>query len=264
MTRKNKKRSNTMRNTVHFIVQGKGGCGKSLVATILCQYIKDHLKTGLKAYDIDQVNTTLYHYKALDTTHISIVDDDNKFNERKFDNLIENIIETKVTSKDTNIVIDTGSNTFLQLLEYTQENEIFSLLLNLEFDVYLHLVLAGGDQFTDTLHGVKSVIEQINVSSIIWINEFFGPATAQLQSSQLSNKNYTYSSRIKGTVILPHRTEKTFGEDIKLLNKSRLTLNEALNSKDFGLMPRMRLKTVFNEIYGQLDAIETFLDKEGN
>lgn len=249
-----------MKNTVHIILQGKGGCGKSLISTMLCQYIKDHLKSELQAYDIDQVNTTLYHYKALKTVHVSIVDDDNKFNERKFDNLIDNII----TNLGKNIVIDTGSNTFLQLLEYTQENEIFSLLLNLGFDVYLHLVLAGGDQFTDTLHGIKSVIEQINVSSIIWINEFFGPATTLLKASELSDKNYTYGSRIKGTIILPHRTEKTFGEDIKLLNKSRLTLYEALNSKEFGLMPRMRLNTVFNEIYGQLDTIDIFKIKEDN
>lgn len=243
-----------MIGTIHFILQGKGGCGKSLIANFLSQYIRDHLDYPFVGYDIDQVNTTLSQFEALKVTHVNIVDETGKFNERLFDNLIENM----PSHSGKHVVIDTGSNTFLQLLEYAMENSIFDILHSLDFKVYLHLVIAGGDLYEDTLYGMTSVIEQFSMPSVIWINEFFGPATAKIQQSKLAEKNYEYRKRIKGYVILPHRTEKTFGEDIRILNTHRLTLNEALQSSHFGLAARMRLKTIFNDVYNSLNVLSLF------
>lgn len=244
-------------STVNFMLQGKGGCGKSHCSNALSQFIRDHLGLDLVAYDIDQVNSTLTHFKDIGAEHISIVDDNNKFNERQFDNLITNIID----KKGSNIVVDTGSNTFLQFLEYASENDTFGLLLSLGFKVYLHVILAGGDQFNETLNGTKSVLEQINVSTIIWINEFFGPAVERLKETELAQKSYAYKSRIKGYVVLPYRSEKTFGEDIRILSMNKLTLNQALESPLFGIVPRMRLKTIFNDIYAQLDSLDLYSDE---
>ena len=43
--------------------------------------------------------------------------------------------------------------------------------------------------------------------------------------------------------------------DLEKLTKNRLTLKEALESTDFNLMAKQRLKRVFNDIYAQLDQI---------
>lgn len=243
-----------MTGTIHFILQGKGGCGKSLIANFLSQYIHHHLNYPFVGYDIDQVNTTLSQFEALKVTHVNIVDDSGKFNERLFDNLVESM----PGNAGKHIVIDTGSNTFLQLLEYAMENSVFDILHSLDFKVYLHLVIAGGDLYEDTLYGMTSVIEQFSMPSVIWINEFFGDAAEKIRHSQLAEKNYEYRKRIKGYVILPHRTEKTFGEDMRILNTNRLTLNEALQSTHFGIAARMRLKTIFNDVYNSLNALNLF------
>ena len=49
---------------IHLILQGKGGVGKSLSASILCQYLLAQGKE-LLAIDTDPVNQTLTGYKAL-------------------------------------------------------------------------------------------------------------------------------------------------------------------------------------------------------
>jgi len=45
--------------TIHFILQGKGGVGKSLIAALLAQYLHGR---GLEVYcfDTDPINATLY------------------------------------------------------------------------------------------------------------------------------------------------------------------------------------------------------------
>jgi CO dehydrogenase nickel-insertion accessory protein CooC1 len=64
-------KSQTMQSTplVHLSLQGKGGVGKSLIASLLAQFYKDH---GVRAIcvDTDPVNQTFSQYAALGT-HIS-------------------------------------------------------------------------------------------------------------------------------------------------------------------------------------------------
>ena len=43
-----------MQNTVHFVLQGKGGIGKTYVSTILAQWLKTKSDTVLRCYDTDQ------------------------------------------------------------------------------------------------------------------------------------------------------------------------------------------------------------------
>ncbi|EAZ0768482.1 conjugal transfer protein TraL, partial [Salmonella enterica] len=93
---------------VHIILQGKGGCGKSLVGTILAQYFKLHKGQNIEAFDLDQVNTTLSQYKNLDVKHIRITEKDNinEINQRLLDGFIQAIIESDAET----IIVDTGSN----------------------------------------------------------------------------------------------------------------------------------------------------------
>lgn len=53
-----------MENTVHFVLQAKGGIGKSFVSALLAQHVLKH--TGaVKCFDTDQENTTFAHYAGL-------------------------------------------------------------------------------------------------------------------------------------------------------------------------------------------------------
>ena len=52
-------------NTAHFVMQSKGGAGKSVVSVMLAQYLKAFNK-DLILIDTDPSNKTLGEYKQLD------------------------------------------------------------------------------------------------------------------------------------------------------------------------------------------------------
>ncbi len=77
-----------MPNT-HFVLQGKGGVGKSFVANLLAQ---SFIAKGTPALciDTDPVNGTLHAFSSLGVQRINILEGD-EINTRAFDTLIEKI-----------------------------------------------------------------------------------------------------------------------------------------------------------------------------
>ena len=133
-----------MQNTVHFVLQAKGGIGKSFVSTLLAQHVFN--ETGkLRCFDTDQENTTFAHYAALPVTHIALTDPSRVINPKRFDTMMETLL-----TEEGNFVIDTGANTFSNLLAYMVENEVFPLLRDARKTTYVHTIVGGGDTLADT------------------------------------------------------------------------------------------------------------------
>ena len=55
-------------------LQGKGGVGKSLVASILAQYFRHHGRS-IQCIDTDPVNRTLAQYSGIDATRLELMRD---------------------------------------------------------------------------------------------------------------------------------------------------------------------------------------------
>jgi ATPases involved in chromosome partitioning len=96
--------------TVHFIQQGKGGVGKSMIAAILYQ-ILGHLGQKVAAFDTDPVNATLARFREFQVTSLDILKDGD-IDPRQFDILIDSIMEQ---SPDTHVIVDNGASSFLAL-----------------------------------------------------------------------------------------------------------------------------------------------------
>jgi CO dehydrogenase nickel-insertion accessory protein CooC1 len=58
--------------TVHLVLQGKGGVGKSFVSAILAQYLRSKSAT-LHCLDTDPVNATFAQYAQLKAEHVNIL-----------------------------------------------------------------------------------------------------------------------------------------------------------------------------------------------
>jgi Mrp family chromosome partitioning ATPase len=58
--------------TIHLTLQGKGGVGKSLVASILAQYFR-HRGAEIHCLDTDPVNQTFSRYIELGADHLARV-----------------------------------------------------------------------------------------------------------------------------------------------------------------------------------------------
>ena len=62
-----------MRKNFHFVLQGKGGVGKTTVSTFITQYVKDYLKQDYLAIDTDQVNASFASFKGLNVETIKFL-----------------------------------------------------------------------------------------------------------------------------------------------------------------------------------------------
>ena len=62
---------------IHLTLQGKGGVGKSLVASILAQYLRDKGK-DVRCIDTDPVNRTFAQYAALGADRLNLRDEHNR------------------------------------------------------------------------------------------------------------------------------------------------------------------------------------------
>lgn len=241
-----------MNNTIHFVLQGKGGIGKSFVASMLSQYFQSK-GANLRAFDTDQENTTFAHYKALNVEHVPVMDGSRIINAKGFDALVE-----KLLTEDATFVIDNGANTFSPLLAYLIESDIFGMLRDSGKTVYVHTIVGGGDTIADTANGFNSIAQGIdNTPIVLWLNEHFGPMKTPEGKDFTDSKVFkAHESRLKGLVLLAGRNHQTFGNDIKRMNSNRLTVDEVMASPDYMMVEKQRIRTVAKDIFNQLDSME--------
>lgn len=237
-------------DVVHAVIQGKGGAGKSLAAAMLAQQVKK-IGGNLRGFDTDQINTTFHHYKALDVALVPLLDESNSVDPKKFDVLMQ-----KLLTEHGVFLLDNGSNTFLPLMSYIVENDVFEMLASAGKRVYIHVVVAGGDCYYETLKGFDAIAKATNVPIVLWVNEHFGKLIAADGSTFEDSQEFKmHQDRIHGLVLMEKRNPLTFGEDIKRVSMERLTLNEVLASPNFTLMEKQRVKIVFNAIFEQLGTM---------
>jgi hypothetical protein len=240
-----------MQNTVHFILQGKGGIGKTLVSTILAQWLAAKDDTPLRCYDTDQENATFSRYKAMDVKHVPVMTDARTIDPKRFDALMIDILED-----DGNCVIDNGANTFSPLVAYLIENDCFALLQESGRKVYIHTIVGGGDTLHDTAMGFLSTAKSTSVPLVLWENEHFGALMSASGKSFIESQTYAdNAARVVGRVVLTQRNADTFGADIKKMNTARLTAEEVKASDKFNVMEKQRIKVVFRDLFEQLDMV---------
>ena len=244
----------------HFIVQGKGGVGKSLIAYMLAQYLTDFSGSVISCFDTDPVNPTFSRYQALNVETINILNEQNDINRREFDTLVERLADDSVEIA----VIDNCAATFIPLMSYIFENNLLELLNDSGIEVVFHIPLYGGDALEDTVQGLMSILEQLNASKVIvWLNHnqnliaFDGGH--HFHELGIYQKN---THRILGIVELKQRNAETFGVDIKEMTQRHLTVAEVKANADkrWKLTEIQRINLFYKDICEQLHQIPLFAE----
>lgn len=250
----------TIKKQVHIMIQGKGGCGKSFCFLSLSMYFKFFKKMKTQIFDIDQVNTTLTQYKGLQAEHIKITDKNNinEIDQRLLYGLVQRIIE----SDSDVVIIDTGSNTFLNLLDYLIQNQIFDLFYSMNITPIVHTVIVGSGDYNDTLHGAKTIIENLSVPVIVWVNEYYGEVIEKLKNSELNEESYIHSKTISSFVLLNKLNSKLQAKDMEIFNTQRITVADIDKCDELSLVAKLRVKRVFNEIFEQLECVSIINQSE--
>lgn len=238
-----------IQNQIHFTMQGKGGVGKSLASAIQIQYF---LSKGcnVQAFDTDPVNDTLSQYTALNAQSVPILDKSQNVNTRAFDGLIE-----KLLGFDGVSIVDNGASTFVPLMAYMVENNVSQFLKDAGKTLYIHSVITGGQAFDDTITGLSGMLTAHKGPVIVWINEFFGEVGKGGKTFQDSKLYKDHKDSIPGLVTLARKNQDTFGADMELMVKNKMTFDQAIASEQFSIMAKQRLKMMKADIFEQLDTI---------
>jgi hypothetical protein len=237
-------------NQVHFILQGKGGVGKSLVSAVLAQYFR-HRKIIPHCFDTDPVNATFAQYRALAAEHLNVLRR-GAIHDKRFDDLIE-----KLCQLDGISIVDTGATTFVPLWNYILENEILCFLKARSRRVFVHSVIAGGQAMSDTLNGLERLAETTTEKNVIvWLNEYFGEISKDGKPFEQFRVAEDQVAKLLGTVVIRERNPNTYGDDMRQMLAQRLTFDEAIRLAEFSLVSKQRLEIIRRELFEQLEGID--------
>lgn len=232
------------------MLQGKGGVGKSLVASLLAQYLADQGRLAA-CYDTDPVNGSLQSIPALAAEPVELLAK-NAINVKGVDRLIESIV-----AADKDVVVDNGAASFLPLSRYLVENDIAGVLAQQGVGMMVHTIVTGGSNGQDTVKGLNALILHFapGAQMVVWVNEFFGPARfkgTDFEHTQVYADNH---ARLRGTIYLRQLDPELFAPNFAEMLDRKLTFAEAAASGDFMLMEKSRLFRIKSGIWEQLGLV---------
>lgn len=251
----------TLNNSVHLVLQGKGGCGKSFSAAVKAQYLTARGYVSVNG-DTDPVNSTFAQIKGLNAALIPITEG-GAVMQRRFDPLFEKILLVSQPA-----VIDNGSSTFLPLIKYIKSNDVLNALQQAGKQVFIHCLVVGGQAKDDTAQGLLSLIDLVkqsksNAKIVVWENEFWG--IPEFDGVRLEDMHWIKQNEdiIQGVVKIIDRNSDAFTSDIRQMSESHLTLAEVLESDKFGVFAKSRIQRVFADLFDELDRVYGLV-REGN
>jgi hypothetical protein len=234
---------------VHIVLQGKGGVGKSLVASLLAQYLTDKGRPTA-CVDTDPINATFSGYKAFGARRVELLDGA-RIDERRFDAMMESIL-----AEDRHFVVDNGASSFIPLSNYLIENRAIDMIADAGKCVLLHTVVTGGQALLDTVAGFSRLASQMpeRAGIVVWLNEYFGRVVSDGKTFEQMKAYQTHKARVVGIVRLEKRTSDTFVRDMEEMLDGKRTFAEAVASPETGVMAKQRLTMMRREAFGQMAA----------
>lgn len=236
---------------VHLVLQGKGGIGKSVIASWLGEYL---LKRGENVHciDGDPVNRSLTQYRFLNAEKLDLVNEEGLIVRMRYDALLE-----RFASERGSFVVDSGSTAFLPLWSYIVETEVVRVLREAGRKLYVHCVVSGGEMLSDSLLGFDTLARSTpDRNVVVWINEYFGPVARDGKTFDQMNVFQKHADKVVGAIGIPQRSADTFGATVLLMREKKLTFDEAIQSNEFMLAQKSRLHIVRRDLYEQLDKLE--------
>ena len=242
---------NSQEGAIHLTLQGKGGVGKSLVAAVLAQYLKNAGR-DVRCIDTDPVNRTFAQYSALGADRLQLRDEHNRIDQRSFDSMMERFL----LEEGATFIVDNGASTFLPLWHYLLENNALDYLRENGKTIYVHTVITGGQALIDTLNGFHELAQTSQDRNIVvWINEYFGKVEAEGKKLSEMAAFRDNADKVCGAVVFAKRNQDTFGRDLEDMISAKLTFHEAIAQSKLPIMAKQRLKVVQRDLFEQIERI---------
>ena len=237
--------------TVHFVMQGKGGVGKTFISSMLAQYLQDVTGNSITCFDTDPVNKSFSHIKALNVFSVDLFTEHQLIDSGKFDGLMEKIIQSK-----SDVVVDNGASSFVPLMSYLRETQISAIFNKMGIRTIIHVPLQGGASENDTLLGLATVLDTLSMEVIPWINNYGGKFITGSKNFDEYAIYKKHKSRIPGVVNIASQNPDTFGKDIRQMTSGHLTFDEVSRSENFFIINKQRVSLFKRGIFEQLDVLD--------
>jgi hypothetical protein len=160
--------------SVHFVMQAKGGVGKSTVAVLLAEYMIER-ELPLQCFDTDPSNATLYEFGGLNAEYVQSLKGF-RVGESMFDPMMSKILKTK----DKAMLVDVGTSNYLPMMSYLRDADLFSVLAEQERQVYVHVPIVGGADHAETMQGLEFMSGFVGGKGgrvVVWENDLRGVAS---------------------------------------------------------------------------------------
>lgn len=230
--------------TIHFILQGKGGVGKSMIAVMLYQALQ-HFDREVLAFDTDPVNATLASFKGFNVTLVDVMKDGN-IDPRKFDTLLGALV---AVPQEAHAIVDNGASSFIALGAYLEQNDVLHLLEENGHRVFFHSVITGGQALGDTLNGLARLCIAFPQSPIVvWLNPFFGEIAAEGKTFEQFTIYQENAQQFHALMPLPKGNNALIGRDLEELFATRQSFDAAINGSNTHIAVKSRLRRYWNQI----------------
>lgn len=206
---------------VHMVLQGKGGCGKSFVAFLLTQYLRErHAGQEVIAIDTDPVNPTLSRYARLHAEFIPLRSDDkNSVEAGDFDFLFNYFAAGQI------YVVDVGSSAYLPMINFLDsEGHALEALQDLQLPLIIHAPVCGGALLNDTCAELRRMMARFaGVSFVAWLNPFFGRGRVMPEGRSFADYEINTGDGRLRVIELPAQAPSTDGKVLRGLLEGNLT-----------------------------------------
>lgn len=240
----------TSRRTVNVVLQGKGGIGKTVVASLIAQCLRERSEPVV-CIDTDPVNSSFAAIKALGAEPVRILAGD-RINVPALNGLAERIL-----TEDAHFVIDGGAASFLPLTEYLIEAQIFDLLASSR-RVVVHMPVIGGRNFLHSVAALTRAAKTIPAAVEIapWFNGYFGPlATSDGVPLEETELYVELSGRLSPAIRLPQLHPDYAGAEFARMLDANRTFAEARDDQATGMIPRMWLEQTWAKINAEISVV---------
>ncbi len=140
---------------IHFIGGEKGGVGKSWTARLLAQYFIDSEKAFI-GFDSDQSHGTFSRFYSEFTSPLKV--------EEYYS--LDRIVEAAEENPNSDIIVDLAAQTSTRLGQWIDESDIFGLLSDMGYEVFLWHVMDDG---ADSIQLLDKLLDRYSAQALQFI-----------------------------------------------------------------------------------------------
>jgi hypothetical protein len=225
---------------VHFVGGEKGGVGKSMTARVLAQYYIDNNRPFL-GFDCDSSHGTFSRFYSEFASPIVVGNDDS----------LDGLLAAVEENSDRDLIIDLAAQAAAPLGKWIEETDVFGLLDELGYDVYLWHVMDDGADSVALLDQLLDRYAQPNLEFVVVQNLGRGSDFKRFKASNAFKKAIERDALV---LELPQLQTK-LTQKIDFNNSSFWAVANDRNIMN--IAERQRMKVWLRKAYEQLEQLDS-------